>query len=252
MAIALPIIAWDNRLSDATPAASSTATGYNVLNLRDFRPYTWWKPSAMPATVTVDCVSAKAADCCAVYGHDLGSKGATLEVRGSTDNFSASDVLVATVTPANDKPLLLLFTSASYRYWRLKVTGAAAPSLAIAALGARFTLPVKLPYGFDPVARAVRGQSNRSADGHPLGRVVTFEEWSATLTLQKVDMAWLRSDLLPLWKSHLRGKPFIFSWDSGDHADEIYLVQAGDKLSMPHSMPGRADVSFDISGVALA
>ena len=91
-----PKILHDNRLDDATPVASTTATGYNVLNLRDWRPYTWWKPTALPATVTVDSAVASAADYALIFGHSLHTAQAAVEVRGSTDNFVSSDVLLAT------------------------------------------------------------------------------------------------------------------------------------------------------------
>jgi len=56
--MALPKFFYDNRFDDATPVASSTAAGdFNVLNLRDWRPFTFWKPSAMPATVTGDAAT---------------------------------------------------------------------------------------------------------------------------------------------------------------------------------------------------
>jgi hypothetical protein len=96
MSTGYPKILHDNRLDDATPSASSTASGYNVLNLRDWRPFTWWKPSSLPATVTVDCGIARAADYAYLYGHTLHDAQVAVEVRGSTDNFAASDVLLAT------------------------------------------------------------------------------------------------------------------------------------------------------------
>lgn len=115
-----PKIFHDNRLDDATPVASTTATGYDVLNLRDFRPYTEWQPTALPATVTVDCAVAKAADYGLVWGNDLHTHGVRAEFRGSTDNFSASDVLLGQVSPPSGGKagLLAEWTSAEYRYWR--------------------------------------------------------------------------------------------------------------------------------------
>src|SRR3954464_7747325 len=103
--MASPKFLYDNRFNDAVPVASTTAAGdFNVLNLLDFRPYTWWKPTALPATVTIDSGSAKAADFAMIYGHDLFTQGATLEIRKSTDNFAANDVLVATKTPTSNDP----------------------------------------------------------------------------------------------------------------------------------------------------
>lgn len=249
--MAKPKFLYDQRFNDATPAASSTATGdYNVLNLRDFRPYTWWKPAAMPATVTVDCGSARSADYALIYGHDLGTKGATAEIRGSTDNFSASDVLVATSTPTIDDPVLLTFTPASFRYWRLRLTGASAPSIAIAAIGAALEAPVYLEDSFSPIDRKVKGQTNRNENGHPLGRIVYFEEWSGRILLRNVTWSWARNTFMPAWKSSLRGVPFGFVWESALFPGDVRLVQAGMDLNIPHRAGSLCDVEIELEGVA--
>lgn len=89
-----PKIMHDNRLDDATPVASLTDADpqFDVLNLRDWRPYTFWKPASLPATVTVDSGVLRAADYALIYGHDLHTAQAAVQLRGSTDNFAASDV----------------------------------------------------------------------------------------------------------------------------------------------------------------
>lgn len=249
MAFQKPKILYENRFKDATPVASTTAAGFDVLNLRDWRPYTWWKPTALPATVTVDCGSAKAADYAVVWGHDLFTQGATFEVRGSTDNFAASDVLVATKTPTSDKPFLLTWTSVSYRYWRLRITGTTMPSLAIAAVGAALEVPEYLPEGFDPLNRKIEGDFNRTNKGHPLGRAIEFEEWSERLEFDWVTWTWVRNSFKPAWDAHLRASPFVFAWDAGDHADEIYLVNAKGEYKAPHKPGSYASLSLDVSGV---
>lgn len=250
MATDLPKLLFDSRLDDGTPAASSTATGYDVLNLRNWRPYDAWQPTALPATVTVDCGSPKASDYWAIYGHDLFTAGCTIQLRGSTDNFSASDVLVDTVTPASNAAFVRHFVSVSYRYWRLRVTGAATmPSIKIAAIGEAFDVPVYMSSGFDPVGRDPRGLLNRSEEGHPLGRTVQWEEWSQGLQFDWVTWAWLRSDWEPAWESHLRDLPFIFQWDATGHASEIWLVNIDGGFRAPHVSGGYATLSFNVSGV---
>jgi hypothetical protein len=245
-----PKILHENRLDDATPAASSTAAGnFSVLNLRDFRPYTWWKPVSLPATVTVDCASAKSVDYWSVYGHDLYTHGCTIELRGSTDNFSASDVLVDTFTPTSNDAFARLIASTSYRYWRLRITGATAPSLAIAAFGMALDIPEYLTAGFDPTGRVIRGQYNRSELGHPLGRTVKFEEWSETLRFELLTWAWIRATWLPAWRVHVGRDPFLFTWDPALHAEEVYLVAVKDQFKTPHRTGGYCDLVFDVSGV---
>lgn len=244
-----PLLLFDNRLDDGAPAASSTAAGFNVLNLRDWRNYTWWKPVALPATVTVDCGQAKAADTLAVYGHTLYSCGCTVEVRGSTDNFGASDVLLASVAPAGDQPFLLAFNSASYRYWRLRITGGAAPSLAIAALGAALVFPQPVENGFDPTGLKLVGNIDVARNGNPLGRTVEHQTWTQKLRLQDLPDSWVRANWTPNWQK-IRGNPVIFAWDSQYHADDIYLAIAGDGFSAPCKAGGRCDLSFELSAVS--
>jgi len=245
-----PSLCYDNRFDDGTPVASTTATGYSVSNLQDWRAYTWWKPTALPATVTVDCGAAKTADYAVIVGHTLGTSGATLEVRGSTDNFVASDVLVATITPTSDNPILLQFASTSYRYWRYKITGGATmPAMAVAAIGTALEIPGDLAEGFDPLTRTVQGTINKSVQGHPLGRVFDYEAWSQDLNFGVITWDWLRASFIPAWKGHLRGSPCVFIWDPVSHSDELYLVTLGDNFKTPHSAGGYANLQFTVSGV---
>jgi hypothetical protein len=409
----LPKILYDNRFKDAAPVASSTAVGnFNVLNMTDFRPYTWWKPTALPATVrltmpnnagnpgfedatiapwnvvgdketgtidaaiffegiqsgkievtaaggveqlhnyafrafplwknngrvtltarirgtvgreiglravrgvdnppenlyndanqdvasyaiadgswqvfnvtlpawdnssgrnttefdiraglnnqsvpvqigdvcNVDAVyfHAGAADYALIHGHNLGSLGDTVEIRGSRDNFS-TDVLVASSTPSfNDKPILLQFVNVFYPYWEIKLIGPALPSLAIAPIGQALQFPRRLARGFDPLGRKPESQTNISIKGHPLGTVIDFEEWSEKISFKNIDWSWVRDNWIPAWEAHLRGNPFMFAWDPVDHANEIYLVSRRGGYSAPHDV-AKCDLSFEIAGRA--
>lgn len=249
--MAKPTLFYDNRLADATLVASSTALGsYAAANVADWRPFTWWKPTALPATLTVDCGVAKAADYALVHSHTLYSAGCTLEVRGSTDNFGASNVLVASLTPASDDPFLLSFNTASYRYWRLRITGAATmPALAVAAVGARLVLPTYLPQPFDPLGRKIDGQSNRNENGLPLGRVIGFEAWKQNIKLERVAWSWVRATWLPAWRAHLRSKPFVFAWETDLYPEDLKLVTTGDDFKTPHYAGSTTDLLFELSGV---
>lgn len=248
--MANPRILYENRLNDGTPVASSTASG-NVLNLRDFRNYTWWAPASLPATVTVDCGSAKAADYVLVYGHTLGTNGNTFELHGSTDNFAASDVTVATKTPTDDNPFAVFFNSTSYRYWRYRISGGTAPQLAIASHGARLEFPFPPDDGFDPVARAVIGQTNRSEQGNPLGTVVYFEEWRQKLTFSNIGNSFVRNSWIPAWKAWLRSAPFVLAWDADNYPSDLQYAQASGAFDDPHHWGALSDLSFEIFGVIL-
>lgn len=229
---------------DGALTASTTASGYNVNNLRDWRPYTWWKATALPATITRDYGSAVAADYALVYG-----EAATYEIRGSTDNFGASDVLVGTITLTATGLGLVTFASVSYRYWRVRQTGSGTPAVAIAAIGAALEMPVPLDSGFDPIGRKVMGQVNRSSDGHPLGRVIDFEQWEAKIKFSWCAWSFARNTFLPAWSAHLRSKPFGFCWDPAAYPGEVRLVTMGESLTMPHVPGSYCDIEFDVQAV---
>lgn len=247
--MAKPTIFYDNRLGDAAITASSTAAGYAAANVADWRPYTWWSPASLPATLTVDCGAAADADYALVHGHTLGSNGCTLQVRASTDNFAASDVLVDSITPTDDEPFVLLFNSASYRYWRLAISSGTAPALAIAAIGERLTLPTWLPPPFDPIGRKIDGQTNRNENGQPLGRVIDFEMWRQHIRLQRVSQAWLLDTWLPAWRAHLRSTPFVFAWETDNYPEDLKLVTAAEQFTAPHHAGATADLDIELIGV---
>jgi hypothetical protein len=252
MSVGLPKILYDNRFNDGTPVASTTATGFNVLNVRDMRPYSFWKPStfASSQTITVDCGSAKAADYAAIYAHDMFSRGVTVQVRGSTDNFSASDVLVASSTPTSDAPVVVTFNSVSYRYWRLRFSGSTAPTIGIALIGAALTLPRRHTLGFDPLSRAVKAQTNRSVAGYPLGRVISYEEWRQQISIDVVSWTFLRNTWVPAWKAWLRDEPFLYAWDTVTRPQETVLAQMDGDFSAPTIGGELCRLEFALSGVA--
>ena len=240
--MANPKIFYANLLT-AAMTASTTATGYAVANLVDWRSYTRWKPTAAPATLTMDCGSAQAAD----YGFVYAEAG-TYQVRGSTDNFSASDVLLGTITLTATGPGLVVFASVSYRYYRITST-TGTPEVGIAAIGAALEMPVPLDAGFDPVGRRVMGQINRSVGGHSLGRVIDYEEWSEKLKFSWCTWSFYRNTFLTAWIGHLRSKPFGFCWDPASYPGEVRLVTAGDSLDIPHQPGSYCDIGFEVKAV---
>lgn len=240
---AKPKFLYDNKLG-AAAIASTTAAGFSALNLFDWRPYTLWKPTALPATVTMDCGSPKSVDFMLVHGEP-----GTYEVRGSSDNFVGVDVLLGTVTLAAKGLGCVFFTSVSYRYLRLRCTGASPYAVGIAVIGAALEAPVGLPTsGFDPVGRRVHSTFNRSEAGYPLGRIIDYEEWQQDITLNWLSWSWIRSTFEPAWNAHLNRNPFGFAWDYQDHPSETRLVMATSGFETPHKTSDYTDLILPVSG----
>lgn len=385
-----PKIFHDNRLDATTPVASTTATGFDVLNLADWRPYTEWRPTALPALVTGDAASlaweftntadgwtgsnvtltnnatyinilhtsdastflspsgltvsgaenryivarlrrnagagwdgtayyktsrhsnsasyrsaiadptstgfwklaiwdmhnltaggddwknsiitdlrldlgnntddfdvdwigvfpSLSADYALVWGHDMGTQGVTLEVRGSVDGSNYT--LVSTTDPEGDDPLLLEFASTQYRWWRFKIIAGVSsgnPTLGVASIGTALEIPQYPREGFDPVGSTPKGTFNKSVAGQPLGRTVSHEEWAESLTFQNLTWAWLRATWEPAWDAHLRGEPFVFAWDAAGHATELVLVTVKSGFRAPHKAGSYNDLTLDLVGL---
>lgn len=244
-----PRILYDNRLTDAPLVASTTAAGEFAAPFAiDGSVYTWWQPATMPATLTVDCGAEASADYALLLGHNLGSLGVTVEVRGSSDGFVAHDQLLAQQLVPDDGPLLLLFPEEAYRHWRLRFTGATAPAMAHAAIGRALVLPTGMAAGFDPVGVTVDSQRNRNECGHSLGLVLHGEERAQTLRLNRVPRDWLTGAFLPAWRAHLNARPFAFAWDPHDHPDEVALVVADGPVTTPHYAGATVDLDLPVVG----
>lgn len=244
-----PTIIYQN-VFDGTLTASGTATGFVVDNIKDFRPFTYWKADALTATITVDNGTAVSCDYLLVYGHDLNTQGATIELRGSTDNFSASDVLVKTITPTNDDNFAEFFTaSTAYRYWRIQITGTTVPTLAIISAGLKLTIPSYLDEGFDPIGRTPMVKNNRSRNGHPIGKVIQFQEYEQTLKFPLVTWTWVRDTWAPAWEAWLKDNPFVFVWEIDTYSSELRLITIDGGFKTPHKAGQWADLQLKIEGV---
>src|SRR4030066_1818739 len=119
-----PIILADNRLLDGPPTATDTATGYDVLFIRDYKTFTSWKgASAGTKYLAGACATAKSADCIAFVNHNFGTGAALVSVE-SSDNGTDWVERITQFAVTTDKAALRTFASASARYWR---GGRAAP-----------------------------------------------------------------------------------------------------------------------------
>ena len=143
---ALPTILYNNLFAQGTLAASSEAVGYPKENVISQNTVKYWRPTALPATISVDLDTVKSVDSFGIVAHDCGTKGNTILLQSSPDNTTWTTR--CTVVPTDNTTVLGLFTPVSARYWRLNISGGTVPSIAVVMLSARFNMPagVKPPY----------------------------------------------------------------------------------------------------------
>jgi hypothetical protein len=111
----------------AITGTSQASTDLGYVNVATEHPSKIWRTGTSTATesVTIDLGSAQAATAAIIYAHTLTAGDSTIQLRGSTDNFAASNVLVGTFTWVSG-PIVVTFGSASFRYWRVIFTKSAA------------------------------------------------------------------------------------------------------------------------------
>jgi hypothetical protein len=252
---AKPKILYNSILDGATLSATDTASGYDVNNIIDLRPYTLHKFNA-PGTkyITADCGSAVSADALAIVGHNLKTAAATVSVEYSSDNFAGDiNVALAGFQPDDDTALLKEFTTQSARFWRIKiVTAAVAAQIGVALIGAILTFQRSASGNFDPDRQKIYAASKKSKTGNLLGIVTKYLERDITLVFKRLTPAWISGTFLTAWDNHLRAcKPFILAWDITNHASEVYLVRIPENftLSMPYD-PVRRSLTLKMTGVA--
>jgi hypothetical protein len=248
------IIAYANLLrnSGITITASTEATGYEKENIYDWLTFDYWKPTAVPAYLTVDFGSAVAVDYFGLAAHDLADNSADIVLQYSTDDFSAdiNDAFTA-VTPSDNAPILKTFTSVSKRYWRIKLTGGIS-SLGVAAFGARLDVDTVLPVGYRPMTQ---GQSNRiltseSDGGQFLGRSVLSQAIKGAIQLDYLTKSWVRTNW-PTLRDHIEQYPFFYLGEPDNYPDEVQLVWLDGKLDPPrYSHPTLMSVKIPVKGQA--
>lgn len=143
-ATGLPMILWQNVLAQGTLLASSETLDGFAANALGPQTYDFWTSASVPATLAVTLGAAQECDACAIFGHTLGTAGATIEVQYWD---GAAWVTVATASPTNDEPLLFIFPAVSSTQWRIRITGAVA-SISIAMIGKRLIVPGGIQTGY--------------------------------------------------------------------------------------------------------
>jgi len=218
-----PIILSDNRFADNIPTATDTASGYDVRNIADLRPYTFWQALSFGTKyLTVASQGAGAADTLGIIGHNLYSSSALVSVESSPDNATWTERL-APFTPSSNRAFLKTFTLTSAAYWRVKiVTASVAPMVGVVMLGSRLQFPYPPDAQFDPVNQGIVAEIENSVTGNPLGSVVSYFPHSVTPTFSNLQRTWVWNYFKPFWDSYARYLKMLFwAWDLTAYPDLV-------------------------------
>jgi len=207
----LPTILWNNLLLGKTLTASSEAVDYPKENIRTENTVKSWRPTALPATLSVDLGASTSVDSFAIVGHDCGTRGNTILLQSSSDNFTWTTR--CTVVPTDNTTILGLFTSFSERYWRISISGGTVPTISVFMLCQRFNLPagVKPPYTPLWLAQDFDLLTGMTMGGQFLGNRVLRKGGRTNISLVSLETNFVESNLVGFRNHYNSGKAFVFA-----------------------------------------
>lgn len=215
-------LGYDNLLTKGTVSASSAAVGFEAVNASDWLPWTWWQPAtAGTQYLNLTLAAAAQADYLAIASHDLGLKGASVQLQYSTDNATWTGAHAA-VLPAGADVVFVLFPIVSARYWRVMISATA--SLGIVSFGRRLKIPNGLPDGFTPPAlnRQDEITNNEAESGAVLGRTLIRRLVDVDIRLRVLEPDWVRREWVPL-AAHAATKPLFFAPQASIYPGEAVI-----------------------------
>jgi hypothetical protein len=225
-------ILWDNLFATSTALTASTTdptdTSFNVLNVIDMRPYTFWRPDTSTGTkyITIDTgQTTSVADAFSIVGHNLSSASGVIAIQHSSDNFGTITT-ASTVTPTDNKAFGTLFSSAVNRYWRVAIPQPTTvkPYIGVLLLGEKLTIPRLESRTINPEAHKSFNEGVDSKTLQPLGVIHRGKQRQIQVNISAVETTWVENSFVPVWDTHLSlSKPFVWHWNTAVSSACYYM-----------------------------
>ncbi|MBB4345132.1 hypothetical protein [Rhizobium leguminosarum] len=243
-------IGYENLLENGTVTASSENVAYPVKNAYDWLTSDFFKPAAS-GTINIDLTLSVSdgADYFAFYGHDLYSHGGTIKLQYW--NGSAYVDCFAAITPTDNSPRFVNFTSQASTKWRVVITCTSVFSIAVISFGAQLALEYGMYLNWTPpkFGRNTKLINSQSDGGAFLGRSVVSLGVRSSLILQYASDTWMRSNWLA-FITHAEKKPFFFIPNVGTLPLEAVFAYTEDSIPAPlHTHYGHMGATIPILGM---
>ena len=251
-----PIILFDNILTEGTLTATSTASGYDVDNLKDYRVYTKWKAAGTTnqylswnmggiakvraqtgwyiklqnnALLGAITGSVDTADAIGIVNHNLGTIGAQIDVQYYE---SGAWNTVLTLNPTTDNAILSTFTSHTSGDWRIKLSGmSAAPEIGVMFLGVHLSFPWPPEAPVSPVREGIKSKTEISNTGNLLGTNLAFNPKTINHRFTNLTRTWFTTYYEPFWNNHAKLiYPFFYAWDLTNRPNDVFYGYIDDAI----------------------
>ena len=243
-------IGYQNLLESGTVTASSENASYPVENAYDWLTFDYFRPAA-GGTVNIDLTlgSAAPADYFAFFSQDLPSVSGTIKLQ-YWDGSAYQDCFSA-ITPTDNTPQMVSFTSQSSTKWRVVVTSSGVFNIGCISFGAQLVLERGMYIGWTPptFGRATKLINSVSDGGSFLGRSVLVSGIRSSIEIRYASDSWMRTNWLDFVR-HAETKPFFFVPDIASHPTECVFAYSDGDIPVPtQTAYGFMGVTVPIAGM---
>ena len=246
-------ILYDNLATESNTTVSSQEAGFPASALANPATYEFWKPSALPAKITVDLGSAISVDCVAFGAHSFNFHPVNIDIEYSFDNSTWTAVSAGTVVAGTAAPVMVLFDKVDARYWRACISGTDAPQIGVFFLGKCLQMQRPFYGGHTPInyGRVTEYVGNMSEGGQILGTSIVRRGTQTSFAWQHLKRDWVDANFNPFIKSVRGGQPFFIAWNPLQHPQDVGYVFVGEDIR-PSNMGIRnlMEVSFTAQGLS--
>lgn len=256
--LSYPRILYDDIWSAGTITASSEGSNTEATNVADGMTWDFWRPTSLPATISIQTVSGVEVDYALIAAHDLGTNEVSIKVQYFNGSTWAD--LTAEYLPGDDKVFAFLFDQVTASQFRLSLNGDNSPeqlpSIGVVMMGKALAMQRGIPLNHIPVSMAGKTtiKPQISEGGRLLGRSIRREGVKTKIEFQYLTADWVRVNFLPFIE-HARTRPFGWIWSPSDFSADVGLLwtPSGKEDIRPvyAGVQNRMHVSFEVEGIII-
>ena len=235
------VILWYNHgeRSATTVSAAGQLPGFAATNVIDPATYNSWEAnSSLSARLEFAFNVPRIVKGVGIAAHTIGSSGATMGLRYSTDGATWERAHL--MSPTTDEDIFIILpTNMQYQYWDLNFS-VAAPKVGVVFMGPVLTFPSTPIDSYTPVhhSRQYTKQFNRSIQGQFLGNRVMGSGGTMSVQFPHITRSWVDGPLTGFEDHYNRGGTFFYAgWPGGKPQD------------MAYAWPGSEDSIIDVEYV---
>jgi hypothetical protein len=242
-------IGYQSVLDGAVLTGTAGLDGFPLINLKNPATFERYRPSAIPATIDIDCLSPSDVDYLAIQGCNIG----LVQVFSST-NGSNYDLITEYNLGNTECASMALFELTGTQFYRIVLDGNN-PDVRAMKLGKSLAMERAIYGGHSPITlspiHTVR--PNLSEKGQFLGSSLQRKGFATQYTWNNLTPSWYRNNFDPFAQSAPQANPFFIAWRPISFPNEVAYCWATDQIQPNNTgVRGLMQVSLSVEGYASA